>query len=150
MIKYFKVEGRRQQLLQRFVFYKSDEDLYFFPGKFLCKLSWQASCPSQKMSLPFDSLTFSGCKTSSPLDNFHLSFPYYARWNLHKSFELQVDAPLSFWVPNIFQAWKQNLIKKYWPSDLFSQVGTMILTGSSFWLKCWLKLKQMIRYSRKY
>ena len=148
MIKYFKVEGRRQQLLQRFVFYKSDEDLYFFPGKFLCKLSWQASCPSQKMSLPFDSLTFSGCKISSPLDNFHLSFPYYARWNLHKSFELQVDAPLTFWVSNIFQAWNQNLI---WNIDLliyFHKLGPWFWLD--FWLKCWLKLKQMIRYSRKY
>ena len=30
---------------------------------------------------------------------------FYARWNHHKSFKLQVAAPLTFWVPYIFQAW---------------------------------------------
>ena len=42
-------------------------------------------------------------------------FCYYARWNHHKSFEL--PAPLAFWVIDIFQAWNQNLIMKYEPSD---------------------------------
>ena len=35
------------------------------------------------------------------------SFFYYARWNHHKSFEPQVAAPLTFWVPDTFQAWNQ-------------------------------------------
>ena len=30
---------------------------------------------------------------------------FYARWNHHKSFKLQVAAPLTFWIPYIFQAW---------------------------------------------
>ena len=49
-------------------------------------------------------------------------FPYYMRWNHHKSFELRVAAPLTFWVPDIFQAWNRNLIMKYGPSDQFLQV----------------------------
>ena len=42
-------------------------------------------------------------------------FDNYARWNHHKSFELQ--APLTFWVPERFKAWNQNIIIKYEPSD---------------------------------
>ena len=42
---------------------------------------------------------------------------FYARWNHHKSFEHRVAAPLTFWVPWIFQTWNQNFIMKYWPSD---------------------------------
>ena len=37
------------------------------------------------------------------------------RWNHHKSFEHRAAAPLTFWVPDIFQAWNQNLIMKYGP-----------------------------------
>ena len=44
-------------------------------------------------------------------------FDNYARWNHYKSFELQ--APLTFWVPDIFQAWNQNLIMKYVLPDQF-------------------------------
>ena len=39
---------------------------------------------------------------------------YYARWNHHKSFEHRVTAPLTFWVPDIFQVWNQNLTIKYY------------------------------------
>ena len=44
-------------------------------------------------------------------------FGNYARWNHHKSFEPR--APLTFWVPDIFQVRNQNLIMKYEPSDQF-------------------------------
>ena len=45
--------------------------------------------------------------------DFHISD--YARWNHHKSFEL--PAPLTFWVPSIFEASNQNFIMEYEPSD---------------------------------
>ena len=44
-------------------------------------------------------------------------FTLYTRWNHHKSCEHRAAAPLTFWVPDIFQAWNQNFIIKYWPSD---------------------------------
>ena len=46
-------------------------------------------------------------------------FLVYARWNHHKSFEHRVAAPLTFWVPDIFKAWNQNLVMKYEPSDWY-------------------------------
>ena len=55
-----------------------------------------------------------------------------ARWNHHKSFELQISAPLTFWVPYIFQAWNQNLFMKYPSSDplftTFQAIGLFIVS----------------------
>ena len=59
---------------------------------------------------------------------FQLLFGNYARWNHHKSFELQ--ASLTFWVPDIFLAWNQNLIMKSEPSDqnlVFKWISFIVL-----------------------
>ena len=62
----------------------------------------------------------------------------YARWNHHKSFEL--SAPLTFWVPDIFQAWNQNLIMKYGLPDQFlcKEISRFIqqkVEKLQFWIK---------------
>ena len=59
-------------------------------------------------------------------------FAYYARWNHHKSFELQ--APLTFWVFDIFQASNWNLFMKYQLSDhyMFFKLFNFIIDASLF------------------
>ena len=63
--------------------------------------------------------------------NLHM---YNARWNHQKSFELQIAAPLTFWVPYIFQAWHQNFTMKYWPPDSLLWFRTL----KKLFLKCFL------------
>ena len=64
---------------------------------FCCLKNWKMPC----------------CLKNHEVKNFQM----YARWNHHKNFEHW--APLTFWVPDLFQAWNWNLIMKYEYSDQF-------------------------------
>ena len=63
---------------------------------------------------------------------------FYARWNHHKSFEHRVAAPLTFWVPDIFQAWNQNFITKYQPSVAISKLNLALLLLNLIFSSCLL------------
>ena len=73
-----------------------------------------------------------------------LYFSDYARWNHHKSFEHRVAAPLTFWVPGIFQAWNQNLFMKHGPSDQFSSKNRKYLLVKK-WRNCNFESKHSVK-----
>ena len=72
-----------------------------------------------------------------PLDYFYSEgtkffITIYARWNHHTKVSSST-LTLTFWVPDIFQAWNQNLIMKY---DLFDFIFT-IWNPQQICFCCW-------------